>query len=244
MIQWTNHFNWSWNPDKPTPVNFCNHTYFQLGEAGHQYSRAYASRSMLISLHRSTVNWSRQAYWPFCSGKQPWILTIRPQSGKTLLKLKADMTIISVLNKKPGEFSMAAQLYDPRTGRQVEILTTQPGVQFYSGEFPWWFHQGKRREKFIRNIGGSVLKPNIFPIRPIRGHSRIPILKPGEKFSEKTVYRFSVLKWSWRVIRAGDKRMNKFKQYWLDCDDEMYPYWWWKALLKPGRICWNRISLK
>jgi aldose 1-epimerase len=98
-----------------------------------------------------------------------------------------------VLTGKPGELSMAAQLYDPRSGRQVEILTTQPGIQFYSGNFLDGSITGKGGKVYHKHYG-LCLETQHFPDSP--NHPAFPntILRPGENYSQTTVYRFSVLK--------------------------------------------------
>jgi aldose 1-epimerase len=97
-----------------------------------------------------------------------------------------------VLTKKPGELAPAAILYDPSNGRQVEVLTTQPGIQFYTGNF---------LDGTIKGIGGKVYNKNWglcletqhFPDSPNQPAFPNTILRPGEKFQETTVYRFSVI---------------------------------------------------
>ncbi len=113
--------------------------------------------------------------------------------GERIGKVKGGYDHNYILKKKEGVLSMAAQLYDPRTGRQVEISTTQPGLQFYSGNFLDGTIKGKSGKQYNK-YWGLCLEAQHFPDSP--NHSDFPntILKPGEKFSETTVYRFSVLK--------------------------------------------------
>ena len=94
-----------------------------------------------------------------------------------------------VLNH-PGDLrAIAARVTDPKSGRVLEVYTTQPGVQFYTGNFL----DGK-----VRGIGGVYryrsalcLETQHFPDSP--NHSNFPstVLHPGQTFHSTTVYRFS-----------------------------------------------------
>jgi len=177
--------------DHPTPVNLCNHTYFNLSEADTN-----------ILGHILTLNADR-----YTEVNSELIPTGRlPEVRRTAMDFNNSMVIgerISsvkggydhnyVLQKKAGELSLAAQLFDPRTGRQVEVLTTQPGVQFYSGNFLDGSIHGKGG-KIYKQHYGLCLETQHFPDSPNQPAFPKTILKPGGKYSEKTVYRFTVLK--------------------------------------------------
>jgi aldose 1-epimerase len=176
--------------DKPTPVNLCNHTYFNLSEAdtsilGHILT-LYADRftqvnSELIPTGISAVSGTAMDF------------NNSVAVGERIARVKGGYDHNFVLKKKTGELTMAAQLYDPRTGRQLEILTTQPGIQFYSGNFLDGTIKGKGGKVYQKHWG-LCLETQHFPDSPNQPAFPNTILKPGEKFSEKTVYRFSVIK--------------------------------------------------
>ena len=86
---------------------------------------------------------------------------------------------------------MAARLYDPRSGRQVEVFTTQPGLQFYSGNFLDGTNHGKGG-KIYRQHYGLCMETQHFPDSPNQPSFPNTILYPGEKFTETTIFRFSV----------------------------------------------------
>ena len=88
---------------------------------------------------------------------------------------------------------MAAQLYDARTGRQLEILTTQPGIQFYSGNFLDGTIKGKGGKVYQKHYG-LCLETQHFPDSPNQPSFPGTILKPGDKFMETTIYRFTTFK--------------------------------------------------
>ncbi len=96
-----------------------------------------------------------------------------------------------ILNKKEvGELTLAARLYEPNSGRVLETYTTEPGVQVYSGNFLSGFE--------IQNGATAPRRSAIcfeaqhFPDSPNRPYFPSTILKPGEKYTQKTVYKFSV----------------------------------------------------
>jgi aldose 1-epimerase len=177
--------------DKPTPVNLCNHSYFNLSEAdtnilGHILT-LYADQYTQVNselIPTGTMPFVRGTAMDFNNS-----IAIGDRIGQ----VKGGYDHNWVLKKKPGELAMAAQLFDPRTGRQLEILTTQPGIQFYSGNFLDGTITGKGG-KIYQKHWGLCLETQHFPDSP--NHPDFPntILKHGEKFTQKTVYRFSVLK--------------------------------------------------
>jgi aldose 1-epimerase len=178
--------------DKATPVNLCNHTYFNLSEAdtsilGH-----------ILTLYADQFTQVNNELIP--TGEMPFIrgsamdFNNSVAIGEQISRVKGGYDHNYILKKKrKGELSMAAQLYDPRSGRQVEILTTQPGIQFYSGNFLDGTIKGKGG-KVYRKHWGLCLETQHFPDSPNQPAFPNTILKPGAKFSEKTVWRFSVLK--------------------------------------------------
>ena len=177
--------------DKPTPVNLCNHTYFNLSEAdtsilGH-YLTMYANQYTQVNNDLIPTGDLPSV------GNTPMDFNNSQQIGSRISKVKGGYDHNYVLKKKSGELAMAAQIYDPKTGRQVEILTTQPGVQFYSGNFLNGTIKGKSGKIYGKHYG-LCLETQHFPDSPNQPSFPNTILKPGEKFSETTVYRFSVLK--------------------------------------------------
>jgi aldose 1-epimerase len=95
-----------------------------------------------------------------------------------------------VINRKGAGLTLAARVYEPTSGRVLEVSTTQPGVQFYSGNFLDGTVMGKNDHVYKRRYG-LCLETQHFPDSP--NHPDFPntILKPGEKFHEKTVFKFS-----------------------------------------------------
>jgi aldose 1-epimerase len=181
--------------DKATPVNLCNHSYFNLSEC-----------NTSILGHRLTLNADR-----FTVVNDELIPTgeLRPVKGTPMdfivsheIGERIDQVPGAapggydhnyVLIKKEGELSFVARLEEMNTGRILEISTTQPGVQFYSGNFLDGTITGKGG-KVYKKHWGLCLETQHFPDSPNQKSFPNTILRPGEKYSETTVYKFGILR--------------------------------------------------
>jgi aldose 1-epimerase len=96
-----------------------------------------------------------------------------------------------VINRKSaGELALAALLYDPKSGRKMELLTTEPGMQFYSGNFLDGSIMGKSGKPYnYRN--GLCLETQHYPDAPNKPSFPTTTLKPGQIFKSTTTHRFS-----------------------------------------------------
>jgi len=96
-----------------------------------------------------------------------------------------------VLNKKGNELSLAAKVIEPETGRTMEVYTTEPGMQFYSGNFLDGSDVG--HQGIIYNFRNAFcLETQHFPDSPNHDNFPSTVLKPGEKYTQKTIYKFGV----------------------------------------------------
>jgi len=86
-----------------------------------------------------------------------------------------------VINKPPGELALAARVYEPTTGRTLEVLTTEPGLQFYTGNFLDGTIKGKGGRVYQRR-NGFCMEAQHFPDSP--NHPNFPpvVLKPGQLY--------------------------------------------------------------
>ena len=86
--------------------------------------------------------------------------------------------------------TLAATVYEPQSGRFMEVLTEEPGVQFYCGNFLDGRLTGKAGKSYLYR-GAVVLETQHFPDSPNQPNFPNTILKPGETYRTQTVYRFS-----------------------------------------------------
>lgn len=98
-----------------------------------------------------------------------------------------------VLNKKEeGELSFAARIVEPKSGRTMSVYTTEPGVQFYSDNWGQG-HKGQCGATFPRR-SAVCFECQHFPDSPNRPYFPSVVLRPGEQYKQKTVYRFGIEK--------------------------------------------------
>ena len=96
-----------------------------------------------------------------------------------------------VLNRTGTAPGLAARLTEPTTGRTLEVLTTEPGIQFYSGNFLDGSITGKDGRVY-RHRYGLCLETQHFPDSPNHANFPSTILRPGQEYRSTTVFRFGV----------------------------------------------------
>jgi aldose 1-epimerase len=177
--------------DKPTPVNLCNHTYFNLNEA----NTDILGHRLMISADRYTV--VNDELIPTGELRPvkgtPMDFTDSYDIGARIGQVKGGYDHNYVLIKNENELSLAATIEDPLSGREISILTTQPGVQFYSGNFLDGTIKGKGGKVYKQHYG-MCLETQHFPDSPNQPSFPNTILRRGEKFKEVTIYKFAVKK--------------------------------------------------
>jgi aldose 1-epimerase len=176
--------------DKPTPVNLTNHSYFNLS----------AGRDSTILGHQLMLNADRFTAVDATlipTGELPAVkgtamdFTTPTTIGTDIAKVAGGYDHNWVLNTNPDSIGLAATLYHEGTGRFMEVFTTQPGIQFYTGNFLDGTLIGKGGRKYIQHAG-LCLETQHFPDSPNRPSFPNTILRPGEKYHEITIYKFSV----------------------------------------------------
>ncbi len=176
--------------DQKTVLNLTNHSYVNAG--GH-WARNTLDHEITINADRYTpVDDSLIPTGELASVKgTPFDLRRAAPLGKNINRIDIHFDHNFVLNHgKNRKLILAASLYDPVTGRVVEIHTTQPGIQFYSGNHFKGEHIGKNGVKYYKHQG-LALETQHYPDSPNQPNFPSTVLNPGEKYNETTIYKFS-----------------------------------------------------
>ncbi len=172
--------------DRDTIVNLTNHSYFNLRGAGVILDHEL----MLNADHFTPVS---EDLIPTGEIKAvegtPMDFRKAKAIGSELASVVGGYDHNFVLNDWDGSLQFAARLHEPVTGRTLEILTTEPGMQFYSGNFLDGSLIGRNGVAY-ELYTGLCLEPQHFPDAP--NHSNFPstVLRPGEEYKHTTIYRF------------------------------------------------------
>lgn len=178
--------------DKATILNLTNHTYFNLSGApdilGHTMT-LNADRFTPVDATLIPIGELRSVAGTPLDFRQPTVIGDRIEQDDEQLKLGMGYDHNWVVNGASGQLRLAATAQETTTGRRLEVYTTQPGIQFYSGNF-LTDGVGKNGTAYHRR-SAFCLETQHFPDSPNKPQFPSTMLNPGEHFSETTVFKFS-----------------------------------------------------
>jgi len=175
---------------KPTPINLTNHTYWNLAGKGdvlqHELT-LYCDKYLPVDETLIPTGELKPVE------DTPMDFTTSAAVGSRFVQVKGDdenggYDHCYVVNKSTKRPAPAARVYEPKSGRVMEVFTTEPGIQFYTGNFL----DGSEDSGGFQQHAGFCLECQHFPDSPNQSDFPSTLLKPGVIYTQETIHKFSV----------------------------------------------------
>jgi len=180
--------------DKETVVNLTQHSYFNLAGKGDVLGHEVminAERFTPVDSDLIPTGELKPVQGTPFDFNQPTTISARINQDHEQLKFGNGYDHNWVINKPAGELGLMARVHEPTSGRVLEVLCTEPGLQFYTGNFLDGKLKGKGGWVYqFRN--GFCMEPQHYPDSPNQSSFPSVVLKPGQTYKNTIIYRFSV----------------------------------------------------
>ena len=181
--------------DKPTVCNLTHHSYFNLrGQGngdilGHEVTINSSRITPVDKTLITTGEYAPVEGTPF-DFRKPTTIGARINDADTQLQYGPGYDHNWVIDKPAGQLAVHATVFEPTSGRVMEVLSDEPGLQFYSGNFLDGTIKGKGGVVYQHRTG-FCMEPQHYPDSPNKPQFPSVVLRPGETYQNTIIYRFS-----------------------------------------------------